>query len=199
MDTIGEFTMWKRTLLILAGVLCITAESPAKQMAPKPPEKPTAASLPAGTKDPKNKIEPITNEQELQDRAKGLFDAIVNDDPSKGEAFWFPKDAFIPVKSTKPKQAEAYWKKLYKAYGEDINTLHKSRKDWKDCTFVRYELGDQKWINPGLEYNAIGYYRTMYSKLVYKTPKGTEKSIPISVSITWQGRWYVVHLTRLKP
>ena len=193
----------KFVMLLAMSLYFTTTQVPARPAAPgakpvaKAPVK-TPASLPAGTKDPKNKIEPITDEQELQDRAKGLFDAIVADDPSLAEAFWFPKDAFIPVKSTKPSQAESYWKKLYKAYGEDISTLHKTTASLKGATFVRYELGDQKWINPGLEYNAIGYYRTMYSKIIYKNAKGIEKSLKISVAITWQGRWYVVHLTRLK-
>src|SRR6185437_11309847 len=74
-----------------------------------------------------NKVSP-TEGTELAARAKGLFDAIVKDDPDLGEAFWFPREPFIPLKDVK--DPGKYWTQLHHAYVNDIHKLHKEHKSW---------------------------------------------------------------------
>ncbi|MDI1446682.1 hypothetical protein [Polyangium sp. 6x1] len=143
-----------------------------------------------------NKVLPPTTSDELQKRAAALFDAIVNDDPARGESFWFPKEPFIPLKDVKG--ADKYWEQLHRTYAKDIHALHKKRKSWEGATFEGFELGSTpKWVPPGDEGNKIGYYRTFRGKLRYRIGEQTQ-SIEVRVIISWQGRWYITHLSKFK-
>jgi hypothetical protein len=48
------------------------------------------------------------------------------------------------------------------------------------------------WINPGVCYNAVGYWHVGGARLVYRE-HGQVRSIGIASLISWRGRWYVVH------
>ena len=143
-----------------------------------------------------NKVEP-TEGPELAARAKGLFEAIVNDDPALGEPFWFPKEPFIPLKDVK--DPGKYWEQLHKAYANDIHTLHrKHKKRWSGATFTRFERGSSpKWVKPGDEANKIGYYRSFHGIVHYEVA-GKQEKLDVHTVITWQGRWYVTHLSKFK-
>ncbi|MDI3290558.1 hypothetical protein [Polyangium sp. 15x6] len=143
-----------------------------------------------------NKVLPPLDSEELQKRAAALFDAIVADDPARGESFWFPKEPFIPLKDVKG--PDKYWDQLHRTYARDIHALHKKRKSWEGATFEGFELGSTpKWVPPGDEGNKIGYYRTFRGKLRYRIGEKTE-SIEVRVLISWQGRWYITHLSKFK-
>ncbi len=142
-----------------------------------------------------NKVSP-TEEAELQERAKGLFEAIVKDDPRLGEAFWFPKEPFVPLKDVK--DPGRYWETLHKTYASDIHALHKKRKSWSGATFERFSRGSApKWVKPGEEANKIGYYRSFHGSLRFDVG-GKSTSLDVLTAITWQGRWYVTHLRKFK-
>jgi hypothetical protein len=142
-----------------------------------------------------NKVGP-TEGAELQERARGLFEAIVKDDPERGEAFWFPREPFVPLKDVK--DPGKYWGQLHKSYVNDIHTLHKKRKSWEGATFVKLDGWSRlKWVPPGGEANKIGYYRAFHGKLRYRAD-GEEGEIDVHTLITWQGRWYVTHLRKIK-
>ncbi|MDC3959480.1 hypothetical protein [Polyangium jinanense] len=143
-----------------------------------------------------NKVLPPLDSEELQKRAAALFNAIVADDPARGESFWFPKEPFIPLKDVKG--ADKYWDQLHRTYARDIHALHKKRKSWEGATFEKFELGSTpKWVPPGDEGNKIGYYRTFRGKLRYRIGEQTQ-SIEVRVIISWQGRWYITHLSKFK-
>jgi len=143
-----------------------------------------------------NKVAPPQDSEELQARAKGLFEAIVTDDPAKGEAFWFPKEPFVSLKDVKG--PDKYWEKLHRTYAHDINVLHKKRASWEGATFSKFTLGSApKWVPPGDEGNKIGYYRTFRGKLDYDI-EGKTHSIEVRVIISWQGRWFITHLSKFK-
>ena len=89
-----------------------------------------------------NKVLPPPTSDELQKRAAALFDAIVNDDPARGESFWFPKEPFIPLKDVKG--ADKYWEQLHRTYARDIHALHKKRKSWEGATFEGFELAPRR-------------------------------------------------------
>jgi hypothetical protein len=143
-----------------------------------------------------NKVLPPLASEELTKRAAQLFDAIVHDDPARGESFWFPKEPFIPLKDVKG--ADKYWDNLHRTYARDIHALHKKRASWEGATFEGFELGSApKWVPPGDEGNRIGYYRTFRGKLRYRIAEQTQ-SIEVRVIISWQGRWYITHLSKFK-
>ncbi len=142
-----------------------------------------------------NKVEP-TQGAELQERAKGLFDAIVADNPDRAEAFWFPREPFIPLKDVK--DPGKYWTQLHKTYVSDVHALHRKRKSWEGATFVKFDGWTRsKWVPPGDEANKIGYHRAFHGKLHYKVG-GDDGEIDVMTIITWQGRWYVTHLRKFK-
>jgi hypothetical protein len=55
-----------------------------------------------------------------------------------------------------------------------------------------------KWVDPGEEYNKLGYYRVYGTHIVYETGSGKERTFDVSSLISWRGQWYVVHLTGFK-
>jgi len=142
-----------------------------------------------------NKVDPSQG-PELQERARGLFEAIVADDPARAEAFWFPREPFIPLKDVK--DPGKYWNQLHKTYGSDVHALHKKRKSWEGATFVKFDGWTRsKWVPPGDEANKIGYHRAFHGKLHYKVG-GEDAEMDVQTIITWQGRWYVTHLRKFK-
>ena len=155
-----------------------------------------AADKPARAFVPDNKVLPPLESEDLTERAKKLFDAIVQDDPALGESFWFPKEPFIPLKDVKG--PDKYWNNLHRTYGRDIHALHRKRKSWDGATFVSFKMGSTpKWVPPGDEANKIGYYRSFRSKLTYRID---EKNVTIDVHtlISWQGQWFITHLSKFK-
>ena len=143
-----------------------------------------------------NKILPALVSDELTARAKLLFEAIVADDASKAESFWFPKEPFIPLKDVKG--PDKYWEQLHRTYGHDIHALHKKRKSWEGATFVGFEMGSTpKWVPPGDEANKIGYYRSFRGKLKYDI-EGKTHSIEVRTLINWQNQWFITHLSKFK-
>jgi hypothetical protein len=162
----------------------------AKTEAPPPTE---AAPAPI---DPENKTKPPETSEELQARAKALFEAIVKDEPPLGDPFWFPLEPFIPLKDVKG--PEKYWKNLHAAYAADIHKVHKKRKSWEGARFKDFKIGSiPKWVKPGDEANKIGYYRSFRGKLRYELD-GETYSIEVHTVISWQGRWYITHLLKFK-
>jgi hypothetical protein len=142
-----------------------------------------------------NKVNPV-EDADLQTRAKALFEGIVKDDAAIAEPLWFPREPFNILKDIK--DPEKYWKQLHKAYAKDVHKLHESRSSWDGATFVRFERGSApKWVKPGEEGNKIGYYRSFHGKLVYSVA-GAESSMEVRVVITWQGKWYITHLSKFK-
>jgi hypothetical protein len=142
-----------------------------------------------------NKVAP-TEGPELQERARGLFEAIVKDEPERGEAFWFPREPFIPLKDVK--DPGKYWDQLHRTYVNDIHALHQKRKGWEGAEYVTFEGWSRpKWVPPGDEANKIGYHRAFHGRLRYKAG-GEDGEIDVHTIITWQGRWYVTHLRKFK-
>lgn len=142
-----------------------------------------------------NRVDPIKG-PDLDARAKALFDAIVKDEPAGAEAFWFPKEPFLPLKDIK--DPGKYWSQLHRTYVNDVHALHKKRKSWSRAVFVRFDGWSQpKWVKPGAEANKIGYYRAFHGKLRY-TIDGQEEALDVHTIITWQGRWFVTHLRKFK-
>jgi len=167
------------------------AESPLDASAADAPVEAAAAEI-----DWKNLQKPEMESEELTARAQRLFDAIVANDPTLGEDFWFPKEPFIPLKDVKG--PDKYWDNLHTAFQNDVRALHRKRKSWEGAAFKSFEVGSTpKWVKPGDEVNKIGYYRSFHGKLRYEQG-GSTFTIDVHTLITWQGRWYTTHLSKFK-
>lgn len=177
--------------------------APSASEAPAPTATATAdddAGAPPSAKDadydPANKAKPPLDSEELQARGRGLFDAVVQNNPALGEDLWFPKEPFLILKDIK--DPGKYWDQLHRAYAKDVEKLHKKRQSWEGAEFVKLELGSPpKWVKPGDEGNKIGYFRTVKGNLVYKAEGKTHK-LEVRVMISWQKRWYITHLGKFK-
>ena len=158
---------------------------------------PDAGSVAAGSATfvPDNRVEP-TEGPELLERARGLFEAIVKDEPERGEAFWFPREPFLPLKDVK--DPGKYWDQLHRSYVNDVHALHGKRKSWDKAAFVGFDgWSHPRWVKPGDEANKIGYHRAFRGKLRYRVD-GEDGEIEVRTLITWQGRWFITHLRKIK-
>jgi hypothetical protein len=130
---------------------------------------------------------PGSDSEAFRSRAASLWDAIVHDDPDRAMPFFFPVTAYDQVKDI-PDPASDWTHRLVRNYARDIHALHARLGDYSDHA---------KWVNPGGEYNKIGYWRVFGSKLRYSVD-GDEKTFEIKSFISWRGDWYVVHLSAIK-
>ena len=151
---------------------------------------------PEAPPDPLNKTRPPLDSEELQARARALFEAIVANDAARGDVFWFPKEPFIPLKDVKG--PDRYWDTLHRTYTNDIAKLHRKRKSWDGAVFKGFTIGSTpKWVKPGEEANKIGYHRSFRGKIRYEIG-GEPATIDVHTVISWQGRWYITHLSKFK-
>jgi hypothetical protein len=129
-------------------------------------------------------------------RRQALWDAIVNDDPDRAMTFFFPLGAYQQVKDVTDPAAD--WKhRLVAAYRRDIHTLHaKLGADAGAAKFVALDVPESRarWVEPGEEWNKIGYYRVFGTKLRYSVG-GEERAFDVKSLISWRGEWFVVHLS----
>jgi hypothetical protein len=115
--------------------------------------------------------------------------------------FFFPLGAYEQVKDVASPSAD--WKhRLVAAYAHDIHALH-GRLDAADGATPARLLGldvpeaRARWVEPGEEYNKIGYFRVFGSKLRYEVD-GAPRVFEIKSLISWRGEWYVVHLNAVQ-
>ena len=145
----------------------------------------------------------------LAARIGALWAAIVADDPRLADSAFFPLAAYQQVKAIASPAAD--WnRRLLAAFAEDIHALHKRLGPRADeAKLVGLELPDSRarWVDPGEEYNKIGYYRVFGTVVRYHldraTVNGTElapqdASFVIASLISWRGQWYIVHLTAVR-
>jgi hypothetical protein len=135
----------------------------------------------------------------FEERVHALWDAIVTDEPDRAMPFFFPLGAYQQVKDIGDPASD--WKRrLVAAYKHDIHALHaRLGADAPHATLVGIDLPEAhaRWVDPGEEYNKIGYYRVFGSKLRYEVD-GQARSFDVKSLISWRGEWYVVHLSAIQ-
>ena len=123
-----------------------------------------------------------------------LWAAVVAGRASLAAQAFFPLAAYTQVKAIADPAAD--WRaRLFGDFRLDVAAAHHflgrgARQD----TLVRVIVpaADAAWINPGVCYNAVGYWHLGGARLVYRH-HGQQRSIGIASLISWRGRWYVVH------
>jgi hypothetical protein len=135
----------------------------------------------------------------LDGRVAALWNGIVNDDPDRGAPFFFPLGAYQQVKDVADPAAD-WRRRLLAAYAHDIHELH-ARLGVAAPTgkLLGLDVPQERarWVEPGEEWNKIGYFRVFDSKLRYEVD-GAVRSFTVKSLISWRGEWYVVHLNAIK-
>lgn len=150
---------------------------------------------------PQTKDRPKAEGDLFTARSTALWDAIVKDDPDLAMPFFFPVSAYLQVKDVGSPASD--WKhRLVGAFKRDIHALHAKLGERADSAkLVRFDVPDDraKWVEPGEEYNKLGYWRVYGTRIVYTVGESTrERSFEVSSLISWRGEWFVVHLTGFK-
>ncbi len=133
---------------------------------------------------------------ELQARAKKLFEAIQKDEPDLAMTLFFPREPYIAMKDVK--DPGALWDKNVKEYKAHIHSYHtRLGKKASEAEFEAFELNakTQVYVAPKKELNKTGYNKVTKSKLKYKV-KGKSRSLEVATMIDQDGKWYVVHLRK---
>lgn len=175
--------------LLLWGALGATLSRPCRGAPP-------SGRPPAPQASESNAARPPDGSDELAERARHLLDAIVSNRPEAADDFFFPREPFLPLKDVR--DPARYFDELLAAYHRDVRRLRSSRRSWDGAKFVSFELGSApRWVKPGEEWNKLGYFRTFGGKLRYELG-GKKRVIDVHTIISWDGRWYVTHLSRTK-
>lgn len=181
----------------LACLACTKGAPPASMLDSGTPSASTSAS---GDPDagalaaPLDSGAPPPQVDELQARAKKLFEAIQKDEPELAMAMFFPREQFLALKDVK--DPSAYWDKLVKEYKAHIHAMHKKLgKKAAECEFEALELNPktQVYVAPKKEFNKNGYNKVTKSKLKYKL-KGKSRALDVATMIDQDAKWYVTHL-----
>jgi hypothetical protein len=161
--------------------------------APPPPDAPDAASL-TQTHD-----RPQAAGSAWDARVAALWDGIVKDDPALAMPFFFPLGAYAQVKAVG--NPEADWRhRLVANYARDVHKLHQRLGSHAaDARLLDLDVPGERarWVEPGEEYNKLGYFRVYGAKLRY-AEGDRPAAIDVSSLISWRGDWFVVHLSGFK-
>jgi hypothetical protein len=148
---------------------------------------------------PQTHARPEPSGEAFDARVHALFDGIAHDDVERAMPFFFPLPAYAQVKAIANPAAD--WKaRLVAHYARDIHALH--AKLGPNASRARFVAADvpmdrARWVEPGEEYNRIGYFRVYGTKLRGEID-GTPVAIDVTSLISWRGEWFVVHLTGVK-
>jgi hypothetical protein len=207
----------RRLALLLAAALPLACGSPdrggpgadagAARARPAPPRAvaPASASAPAPAPRPDPSTLPQTRDRPraagpaFEARVAALWDGIVHDDPARAMPCFFPLGAYRQVKAVRDPERD-WRRRLVGAYGRDLHALHvRLGAAAGRARLVGLQVPEARgrWVEPGEEWNRIGYYRVFGSRLRYEVD-GRERAIPVTSLISWRGEWYVVHLNAFK-
>lgn len=127
-------------------------------------------------------------------RMQLLVRAVASGDASAALPAFFPQAAYDQVKAVANPAAD--WKyRLVSLFDQDITALHRSfGSAAPSMSFAGVDVPDAtaQWVNPGAEYNRIGYWRVYGTRVRYTVGSKPGSFIVISL-ISWRGQWYVVH------
>ena len=130
------------------------------------------------------------------EKAKRLFEAILADAPERAEDVFFRRAAFLLVKDI-PDPGK-YYDRLKRRFESDIHTLHASLADPANARFERFELANRGgFVRVREEGNKLPYWASRHSFIHYRVA-GKAQRMEVRVLITWDDRWYVIHLNEFR-
>jgi hypothetical protein len=126
-----------------------------------------------------------------------LWQAITTGDPDVALAVFFPRTAYLKMKTgVIPNPAGDYADRLIAFFRLDILAYHTSlgpQAGSAELQQVAANPAYASWIPPGHCENLIGYWHLPGIRLVYSLG-GSTRSFGVDSLISWHSVWYVVHL-----
>ena len=160
---------------------------------------PTTTTVEVGSL-PQTDAKPTATGATFDAGVQALWQSVVKDDPTIGQAFFFPRAAYLQVKAISDPAGD-YQNRLLANFADDIHQLH--AKLGADAA-ARAVRGHRRAERPGrvgrrpdTEYNQLPYWRVYGTTLRYSVD-GAEQSFPVTSLISWRGEWYVVHLGAIR-
>ncbi|MFI5308458.1 MAG: hypothetical protein ACHQ53_13960 [Polyangiales bacterium] len=133
------------------------------------------------------------SDQRLQELGRTLFAAIAEDAPVQADVIFFPRDAFLLVKAIA--DPGRYWEQLHARFASDIHALHRQLSDPEHAQYDRLDLATRGgFVRAGEEGNRLPYWASRHSWLYYREHAASRR-LEVRVLITWDDRWYVIHLS----
>jgi hypothetical protein len=152
--------------------------------------------LPAHNRADQQSIPPRPQEGDLSEKIHKLWESIVRDDPELAAEVFFPKEAFLLVKAMA--DPGRYYDKLRKRFDRDIHDLHQRTADLDIAVFDRFELARRGgFVAVNQEGNRLPYWASRHSIIYYRVRQELRR-LEVRVLITWDDRWYVIHLNEFK-
>lgn len=125
-----------------------------------------------------------------------LFRAIETNNVSLARSLFFPGDAYRAMKTGMiADPGSDYAHRLLAFYVLDLEAYHQLVTSGGPARYLRTIIDPSlaTWISPGVCENRIGYWHEPPVRLVY-SQNGRTRSFAIDSLISWQNRYYVIHL-----
>lgn len=160
---------------------------------------PLATNLPAGNLPTLSSEPPRPAMGDATDRARVLFQAILNDTPDTAADFYLPQDAFAQIKGIS--DPDSLWRRIRAAYTQDIHNLHAqlaAMPGGSSAEFVRLRFtGHRAWVRVREESNRLPYWAQRHSFLVFRIGRRNVE-FEVRTMIAWNERWYITHLSEFR-
>jgi hypothetical protein len=123
-----------------------------------------------------------------------LWRAIEADSPAVGSTVFFPRDAYLQMKTgVIAEPSSDYANRLVAFFRLDLAAYRRVIGASSKFQRVASSPGDAAWIAPGACENRVGYWHVPGVRLVF-VHRGVVESVAVASLISWRGVWYVVHL-----
>ena len=145
---------------------------------------------------PQTDQHPDSSSASFQSRMSQLCQAIIDGEPAKAHAAFFPLVAYAQVKAVADPERDYRWR-LLAHFDRDIRDYHQrmSRRPGPyHCGGTTVPDNLARWMKPGSEYNKLGYFRLLRSHINIVDAAEKATSLEVTSLISWRGQWYVVHL-----
>ena len=139
---------------------------------------------------------PASTDPQFTSDMQALWQGVVQGSVTPALPAFFPKTAYVQLKTGIADPAGDWQNRLVADYTLDIGAAHALLgPDPGQASFVSVSVPEPygHWVPPGVCANGIGYYEVANSRVVY-TLDGQTRSFGIASLISWRGEWYVVHL-----
>lgn len=129
-------------------------------------------------------------------RLAPLWQAIVANDPALGASTFFPRSAYLAMKTGRIEDPPADYDGRLRAFYElDVAAYHEALKARPGAELVAVNANPAyaHFVPVGECENGVGYWHLPGVRMVYANPSG-KASFAVASLISWRGVWYVVHL-----
>jgi hypothetical protein len=145
---------------------------------------------------PQSAAFPATGTPQFNAEMAALWQGIVTGSVTPALPAFFPRTAYVQLKTGLGDPAGDWQNRLVADYALDVLAAHAVLgPDPAQASLVTVSVPEQygHWIPSGVCDNGVGYFEVANSRVVYQLD-GQTRSFGIASMISWRGVWYVVHL-----